>query len=211
MVQNVLTEQEAFGLESLAACMHIYLPKEIPFYEINLINPGNVEGENLGLYGYGGNTITLIQGMLQLYLPSVTASVHRALRLAYKKANWGVYGWPDPDQLGLHTAEYMEYSHNGRIGTHTDTDSVYTISVALSNEKDYHGGYFRLESDEVLFKAPRLSSVVFFSDALHGVTEVVGGDRRVLVMEYWVEDDCPVGVPRPDLAGFIAWKRGTLS
>jgi len=150
--------------------------------------------------------VTYVQGIIQLYLPGVAASTHKAIRLAYEKANWrdkdggskyrsehspSETGWPDPDSLGVRTGEHLMYNHTGRLGTHADTKSVYTISVALTDAANYEGGHFRLTSDQVLWKAARLSSVVFFSEEAHGVTQVTSGDREVFVVEYWVDDDAP--------------------
>lgn len=208
VVNNVFTEQEAFGLESLVNCMHEHLGKELPHYEERPFVDGFDESseEVPGLYEFGGNILTSVQGMVQLYLPGVAASTHKAIRLAYENANWrdkdggSKYryqnsptetGWPDPDRLGLRAVEHLKYNNTGRLGTHSDTESVYTISVALTDAANYEGGHFRLGSDQVLWKAPRLSSVVFFSEEPHGVTQVTGGDRQVFVVEFWLDDDAP--------------------
>ena len=188
--------------------MHKHLGKELPHYEERLFDVGLDEdrGEIAGLYDYGGNIVTSMQGIIQLYLPGVAASTHKAVRLAYEKANWGnktggsqfrsqfspsSAGWPSPDKLGLRAGEYLEYNHTGRLGVHVDAESVFTISVSLTDAADYEGGYFHLNSEHVLWKAPRLSSVVFFSEEPHGVTEVTSGDRQVFVVEYWWDDDTP--------------------
>ena len=71
--------------------MHKHLGKELPHYEERLFDVGLDEdrGEIAGLYDYGGNIVTSMQGIIQLYLPGVAASTHKAIRLAYEKANWG--------------------------------------------------------------------------------------------------------------------------
>lgn len=61
---------------------------------------------------------------------------------------------------------------------------------------------------EALFKLPRRSAVVFFSETLHGVTDVLSGERTVFVMELWEDDDVPVGVPRPGEEDFEDHKVG---
>lgn len=38
----------------------------------------------------------------------------------------------------MRTSETLYYKTTGQLGTHIDTDSVYSISVALSEEEDYH-------------------------------------------------------------------------
>jgi hypothetical protein len=63
MVRNALTEQEAYGLESLVTCMQTLLPHDLPFYEERKF--GDADDEDHGLYsGDGGNFCTYVQGMI---------------------------------------------------------------------------------------------------------------------------------------------------
>jgi len=81
------------------------------------------------------------------------------------------------------------------------------MSVALTNE--YEGGYFSLSSKSKLFRAPSVgSAIVFFSESRHAVSQVTGGLRQVLVLEFWDDDDAPVGLPRPHPDKLKDWKRG---
>ena len=108
-------------------------------------------------------------------------------------------GLPHPMTMGLRTAEFLEYHTTGRLGQHRDENSIYTISVALSDPEDYKGGYFQLSPQDVLFKMPRLSGIVFFGETLHGITPITAGRRRVFVMELWPLDHGPVGSARPNI------------
>jgi hypothetical protein len=66
-VRNVLSEQEAYGIQSLAKCMKSLLPNKKPFYKDRLFGKdqyreGDDEAE-LSLYsGFGGNMCTFMQG-----------------------------------------------------------------------------------------------------------------------------------------------------
>jgi predicted 2-oxoglutarate/Fe(II)-dependent dioxygenase YbiX len=147
--------------------------------------------------------------MIQKYLPGVASSVVRAIQRAYEQSDWNArMGLASPTELGLRSAEFLVYNKTGRLGTHVDRDSIFTISVALSDGNDYEGGYFHLYSDQALFKVPRLSAVVFFSESDHGITPVDSGNRQVFVVELWKDDDTPIGLPRPGFSTFANHKRG---
>jgi hypothetical protein len=178
------------------------LPREFPFFEEREF--GNEE-EKKGLYdGYGGNIVNYLTGMVQLYLPGVASSSFRAVTAAHHYAEWDV---PKPNLLGMRCAEYLSYHKKGRLGTHDDSGSLMTLSVALSNPDDYEGGYFHLERKDALFKVPRLSGIVFLAKSVHGITEIFDGERKVFVTEIWDNDDLPVSwSPRRDSESFELWK-----
>ena len=111
-------------------------------------------------------------------------------------------GLPHPMKLGLRTAEYLDYQTTGRLGQHADAGSIMTISIAMSEPNDYEGGYFQLLSSSVLFKVPRLSAIVFYSEASHGITPIVSGQRQVFVTELWPLRHVRMGDPRPDVKEF---------
>jgi hypothetical protein len=194
---NAMTEQEVFGLRSLQVCMHKYLPQEDPWWDYREFGHDN-ENEVVG-----GNEVTFVQGMIQIFVPGIAATLYRNFRMAYEEGNWGQHGflnlgYPPPNSLGIRTAEGLEYRDSGRLGTHADSESIFTISIALSEEHSFEGGHFRLDSEHALFKLPRLGAVSFFAESFHGVTKVTGGDRSIFVVEIWESDDTPPGVPRCD-------------
>lgn len=190
VVENALTECEAAWLHTLVGCMHETLPNKLPFYQERPFGTDQT-ATTYGLYNInGGNHVTFIAGLIQYYLPGVVHSLYQAVTAAYDLAQWGkpetfvqelnmysveevdqnsaLGALPHPNSLGIRTAEYLEYHTTGRLGLHADTESMYTISIALSDPSDYEGGYFQMKHDEVLFKVPRLSAVVFYSEASHG-------------------------------------------
>ena len=210
--------------------MREHLPKAMPFYQERPFGE-DVNAETYGLYkDGGGNHVMYLAGLLQRYLPGIAHSLYTAISMAYDYAGWRheapgfaarnhpdllddadyydedtdrVGGLPHPMTMGLRTAEYLEYRTTGRLGQHADGESVYTISVAMSNPEDYEGGYFQLLSDSVKFKVPRLTGVVFFSEASHGITPITAGQRRVFVMELWPLDPVPFGMSRPSMQEYL--------
>ena len=208
MIENALTEQQAFALQALADCVRQILPAELPFFEAREFGDGYVDPTEYGMYNVqGGNYVNFLQGLLQRYLPGVAASIYAAAQMAYYDRNWEAIGFPPPFSLGIRTAEYLHYKRTGKLGTHTDTGSVFSISLALSESHTYGGGYFQLETNDALFKVPRRSAIVFFSETHHSVTEITEGERKVFVVELWEDQDAPVGLPRPSTPQFEEHKQ----
>jgi hypothetical protein len=82
--------------------------------------------------------------------------------------------------------------------------------VALSEENDYDGGYLGLQSDHALFKVARRSAIVFFSETSNSITPVTGGLRKSLEVEFWEDDDVPLGKIRPSPKEFEAYRLDRL-
>jgi len=201
-IDSVLSEYEAFAVESLAQCIGEVMSKEMPFYQERPFGDDE-ESETYGLYNEGGgNHCTYLSGALQMYLPGVASSLYRAFRAAYIFMDWEDAGYSRPGELGLRTSEFLEYKNTGRLGDHSDSGSIMTMSIAMSDEDDFEGGYFRLGSSQALFKVPRLSGIVFLSETPHAITQIMGGERKVFVNEIWEEADVPMGQPRPSFEQF---------
>jgi hypothetical protein len=214
-MSDALTEPEAFGIQALHDCMHdILLPhfKDRPFFEERSFGLEPTDEHGNKLYGEDnetGNTVTYMHGLLQIFLPGVASTVYRLVTESYYKANWDKRfdrdECPHPSTLGLRTAEYIHYEHTAYLGHHEDSNSVYTISIALSHPHEYNGGMFHLWSGEAMFKVPRLSAISFLAETMHSVTQVTGGQRNVLVVELWRRSDSPLGMIRPIPVDFDAY------
>lgn len=163
-----------------------------------------------GLYNVaGGNYCTFLQGLIQMHIPGVAATIMHILQTAYDENKWGEsLGYPPPNTLGIRTAEFLRYRKTGKLGLHEDGGSVYSISIALSNPSDYEGGYFMLATKEAIFKLQRRSAIVFFSESNHAITDILQGERTVFVVEAWEGDDAPVGLPRPTEEDFDNYRQG---
>ncbi|KAL7558380.1 hypothetical protein ACA910_007067 [Epithemia clementina (nom. ined.)] len=224
-VDHALTECEASWVQALVDCLHEEFPLELPFYQERPFGE-NVWAETYGMYQRnGGNYVTFLGALLPRFLPGVVHSLYMATQAAYELAHWGqaetfgrnqnMYetrtttttggggGLPHPLTLGIRSAEYLHYRPSGRLGQHADTESMYTVSIPLSDPNDYEGGWFHLEEQlNVYFKPRRLSALVFFSEALHGLTPITAGTRHMLVTELWPLDHVPFGFARPTAPQF---------
>eukprot|EP00658_Telonema_sp_P-2_P022531 TRINITY_DN19005_c0_g1_i4.p1 TRINITY_DN19005_c0_g1~~TRINITY_DN19005_c0_g1_i4.p1 ORF type:complete len:502 (-),score=94.97 TRINITY_DN19005_c0_g1_i4:26-1531(-) len=91
----------------------------------------------------------------------------------------------------------------GQLGMHTDTGSMLSLSVALSDPSEYVGGIQRFGGGCAnVSQVPKsgLGDVVVWPSGFpHGVTPVVSGRRAVMVLEFWEfctqTKDRPAGRP----------------
>ena len=133
MIANALSEQEAFAIAALEQCSRETFEHKMPFYQVR----GFGEDKNDVYANDGGNYCSFLQGLVQLYLPGVAATLSGIVRYAYHELDWAEqHGSPEPNSLGIRTAEFLRYQSSGKLGHHEDDGSVYTISVALSEPSD---------------------------------------------------------------------------
>ena len=204
---------------------------QLPFYQERAFGQDET-APAYGLYqAQGGNHVYFLAGLMQRYLPGVVHSLYRAFDAAYTYAEWGqaatfarhknmydhppeedassntttttTTALPHPTTLGIRTMEYLHFKTLGRLGHHPDGESLFTMSIAWSEPDSYEGGWFQLLSSSAQFKVPRLSAVVFYSEALHAITRLERGTRTVLVTELWEYDAVPLGSARPSVAQFL--------
>ena len=220
MIDKAVTDCQAWHVQALHSCIQDLLPHELPFYQERPFGNEEVD-EEYGLYkDMGGNHVTFLAGLVQRYLPGIVHALYHAIDLAHAHAAWnagttfdervrtrpnmyrGEWAMPHPSTLGLRTAELLDYHTTGRLGLHVDSESLYTVSIALSDPDEYEGGAFTLKSSSVQFKVPQYSAVVFYSEASHGITPITAGQRRVLVTELWELPHVPLGQSRPSQQQF---------
>jgi hypothetical protein len=89
--------------------------------------------------GGGGNEVTFLNIILQLFLPHVADTLQRTAELAFREAQWQAAGYPSPGTLGLRTTEYLSYSGFKCLGEHADSGSIYTILFAIAHPKEVSG------------------------------------------------------------------------
>ena len=188
-ISNAITPSQAQSVKDLASCTRQYFPPR--FDERAFEDSG------------GGNDVTFINILLQLFLPDVATSMDYVTKMAYDHAEWGrlrtltLPNLPEPSDCGLRTSEYLDYGKFKGLGGHSDAGSLYTVLFALSNPKMYKGGeyYIRPQDDEeqvyYYFKPRQYSVIVFLSDTYHGVTDIESGVREMFTNEYWEFDDPP--------------------
>lgn len=184
----------------------------------------------------GGNTVTFLSTFIQMFAPGLAHRVIEVALAAKQSAGWD-FGWDessddpeeefhenilpfaqdvsDPKSLGIRTSEFLHYTGGGTLGKHSDSGSVYTVLIALSDPSDYEGGEFFItgydEDDEEddddeeeeenwkLFKPDRLSALVFLSHMKHGVKGITKGTRQMFATELWRYPDCSFEMMRPSL------------
>lgn len=142
VLSDVLTEQEAFGIEALEKCVRDISEHDGRFYEAREFGDDET-ATTYGMYNAeGGNYCTFLNGLIQVYLPGVAAATSHALQKAFDESKWDEQrGKPSPDTLGIHSAEFLKYRTSGKLGLHADDESIYTVSIALAKFGDYEGMY----------------------------------------------------------------------
>jgi 2OG-Fe(II) oxygenase superfamily len=165
-------------------------------------------------FAQGGNEVTFLNIVLQIFLPDVVETIYATAQLAHAAA----VGWhsqpdvfPAPMHCGLRTTEYLNYSGYKNLGEHDDAGSLYTVIFSLSDPDSYEGGQFCIHERSPLrsssssttgtgrthtLKPDRYSAVVFLSQKWHGVKEL-RGDRRMFTNELWRSADPPWRILRP--------------
>lgn len=206
LLDNVLSPTQVDAMNALGKCVFDTTPHVWPHYQMRS--------------QIGKHHCTFVQGLVQTFLPGLAARLYQALQTAFwydgdETKTFDFLGtrisFPTADTLGIRSMEYLTYEAGHKVGLHDDTDSVLTLSVALDEPNAYQGGDFHLTSSTDLFVGPAAgSTIAIFSESMHGVTPVTSGVRRVLVVEFWQDDDAPVGYPRPDVKTFVKWKQGLL-
>jgi len=86
-------------------------------------------------------------------------------------------------------ASYLLAKVSGQLGTHADTGSLLSLSVALTDPSTYSGGelhFCAVCSDRVHVERPEVGGVTIWPSGYnHGVSPITSGSRKVLVLEFW--------------------------
>jgi len=186
-ISNAISPTQAQAVKDLASCTRRYFPTRFD--------------ERLFEDSGGGNDVTFINILLQLFLPDLKISMDYVTKMAYDHTEWGSKqtNLPEPSTCGLRTSEYLDYGKFKGLGGHRDTGSLYTVLFALSDPKMYKGGeYFirprvekMIKPRDYYIKPRQYSVIVFLSDTYHGVTDIESGVREMFTNEYWEYDDPP--------------------
>jgi hypothetical protein len=198
-IENAITPQEAFAVQSLGRCTRKVLPLDLPFYHkraFGLAHQIDNEGDHL----QSGNVCTYLSGLLQMFAPGVAAQLPKIAVAAWEVADWGGEHFghmPDPRKTGIRTTEHLYYETTSQLGVHIDGGSNYTVVISLSDPREYEGGQFRLLSDNVMFKPNKFTAIVFRSEIMHGVEPITSGKRETFATELWPLVDTPAGLAKP--------------
>ena len=165
----------------------------------------NFEKRDFG--GHGGNNVTYLSGFFQRFLPSIWEKILKLINTSLIESEWraeGIYG------LNARCVEHLSYSASGYLGAHKDADSAFTAVFMLSELHEYTGGDILIATSPTAvdllqedsyrrLKLEPLSMIIFDSERVHAVDELVDGTRCVLVVEFWPFPESDVGDKRPSL------------
>lgn len=206
MIKNLVDSIDINQLSILSECVKSSFPKQFlnRSFDSSLryVEGELSESEDDGAAGgfAGGNSVIFIEGFIQKIMPEFVEYIMSSLTEATSKANWHPY----PRHLGLRCIESLRYFSGGELSYHTDSESIFTIVIMLSDPLNaFTGGDFVIKSkfknnEEILRIAPSLGdAIVFDSCTMHGVDSIVSGERNVLVIELWPYEDSDQGDRRP--------------
>ena len=78
----------------------------------------------------GGNDVVFLEGILQSTMPNLTSHILHCITHAIDHvAHWS----PHPYQLGIRCVESLLYEPHGQLKLHTDSESIYTVVIMLSD------------------------------------------------------------------------------
>jgi hypothetical protein len=145
----------------------------------------------------GGNNVTHISSFVQKIIPEFFEHVLDAASFAIESAGW----YPHPKHLGVRCIEMLEYVTGGELKYHTDTDSVYTMIMMISDSSEYTGGNILMERTTTAkqvggknvpgrkavttTKLTKGGALLLDSESNHAVDRISSGTRRVVVFEFW--------------------------
>ena len=113
-------------------------------------------------------------------------------------------------RLGLRCLELLD-GPGDQLRCHDDEDSIYTLSVMLTDHEDFIGGGFRIDRansedgdikkrDIIELYPKQFGGVLFDSLSAHGVAKLASGHRTVFVIELWPFEDSSFDDYRPSLS-----------
>ena len=152
-----------------------------------------------------GNIVLYLTGILAELAPGLMERVKATSDIATEMMGWNDLRTPrnwtehKPSQLGVRCAEIISYygKENSGLAGHKDVGSVYTLIVLLVDPDDYEGGRLMVGKSGDFFSPPQGGGVLFQSEALHGLTRVSSGHRRVFSLEFWDQPTAAFGEVRP--------------
>ena len=148
-------------------------------------------------YG-GGNNVTFFSGIIQEIMPDFVTYIKELVIAGTEYAGWR----PHPSHLGIRCVEKLVYQEGGELLYHTDTDSIYTLTLMLSRPDQYTGGRFYIKadanSDDFLSATSSYGGGILFNSMMnHGVEPIYSGFRAVMAIEFWPYDDSTIDDMRP--------------
>jgi hypothetical protein len=219
-IGNVISQSDVESIETLATRVRQTYPEQFEsrsFEHSPVLYSGDellINDESINLADGGGNDVVFLEGFLQKAMPLFVERLLSVASLAANRAKWH----PHPRQLGIRCIEQLHYYTGGEVRLHTDSESIFTFVVMLSDSfgEEFTGGDFVIERKHennkgqnlattpiIVRSSPRRGDCIMFdSNAKHGVEPVLTGHRRVLVLELWPFEDAKLGDRRPSAHQF---------
>lgn len=167
--------------------------------------PSAVHRRSFGEGNYGnGQIAVMLQLFLRHHLPTIWERIVRSASKAAEAAGWEPKIWVNRTRLGVRCIELLDYHQQDGLGWHRDDNTSFTMSIMLSTASEYNGGELQLYSplyndasvgngtscDIVSLGATAQGSAIIFPGAeVHRLTKITGGNRKVLVLEFWPYED----------------------
>ena len=209
-IKSLIDDIDICHLRCFSSCVKAYYPSQFINREF-IENPVRYFGDEViygtpsadivsSIYG-GGNDVVFLGGFMQKVMPKLLDYILQNFTKAAVEAGW----YPHINHLGIRCVESLIYSAGGKLMLHTDSESVFTIVLMLSDPSisDFTGGDFviqknSLEGTNLLHVSLNVGDAIMFdSNSLHGVEAVLTGERNVLVLELWPYADSVRGEHRP--------------
>jgi len=190
----LLSEEQKMQLSVLIKC-------------VQQVTPHAVHNRNFGDGNYGnGQNAVMLQLFLESLLPDIFNLIITAAQAAVDAGRWQhsiiSTGRAGKVQrvMGIRVIEFLSYNQLGGLGWHRDSDSIYTMSIMLSNPGEFSGGELHVlvpAGDDVQQGNASVRDIVpaaigaggtafiFDSEDVHRVTNITSGKRKVLVIEFW--------------------------
>ena len=152
-----------------------------------------------------GNIVLYLTGILSELAPALMERVISSCAIASERMGWNhlptPLGWTNHSthNLGIRCIEIISYNgeENSGLAGHMDTGSVYTLIALMVEPMAFEGGRLMVGKSGDFFEPPLGGAVLFQSEALHALTRVSNGHRRVFSVEFWDRPTAKFGEFRP--------------
>jgi hypothetical protein len=117
-----------------------------------------------------GNQVAYLSKYVGAVLPDVEQKLLKLAQSMVDLQSW----YPDISQLGIRTVELITYRQGTKLVKHSDSGSMYTMTVLLGEA--FKGGEFHIrnedDSDWITFSSEAGDAFFFDSEIVHFVSEV---------------------------------------
>ena len=208
VVKSLIDKIDIKNIKTMCDYVKINYPSQCLYREfqnvvVNYTGDEMIIEDNNSQHGYedgGSNDVVFMEGHMQEIMPTLLDHIILATTEAALSAKW----YPHPKHLGVRCIENLLYTSGGRLYMHTDSDSIFTIVIMLSDpcESDFTGGDFVIRSHDdtsIRIALKQGEALMFDSCTMHGVESITTGERSVLVLELWPYQDAVKGDCRPSV------------